>query len=248
MYYVWSMILLLCLIFIGKRYVQAAKGKSETSRGKKISFVLGLCLFFAAQSVVALQAGSYSFFVHMIQQTITYFIVPILVIQGLTEEMAASLHRYLDTRWFEMFTKPMIAGALFPILFSLYYLPVVFDTVMSQPLLQLAAMLILLAPAFLMWWPMAASTGNDKALTPMIRIPYIFVIALLFTPIGIYIIFSEPLYSNYTLSGQQVGGTVWKVSTAFIYILMIGRSLSESVKLDREEEKRQVRMYQTGSE
>lgn len=238
MYLVWSIALLILTIFSVICYLKAAKKtNNETiTRGKKFSFILGVILFFVVQSGPVLNWGDSFFLVHMAQQTVTYFIVPILILTGLTDELLKPFYRRpMVDKILKIFTKPMVSLFLFTLLFSIYYLPFVFDTIMSYFLFRIIAMILLLPFAFFEWWLIVSPTKSQSSLNPFQKIAYLVGLGLLFTPLGVYIIFSgEALYESYARWDQQAGGTAWKITTVLIYIIMMGHSLSEAAKLERE--------------
>ncbi|WP_308215428.1 cytochrome c oxidase assembly protein [Sinobaca sp. H24] len=211
------------------------KKQSTNRRIEKSAIYLWCLLLFLVQSFPLLGVGNTTFTVHMLQQTATYFLVPILILLGLTDSLLKPLYNHrVGSRLITVFTKPGVALILFNIIFSIYYVPFVFEVIIRHPLYQAGAFLLLFPLAFMMWWPVVSPAKNGTTLQPLLRIVYIAGIGVLLTPIGIYIIFSgELLSSTYLLRDQQVGGVAWKMITVAIYIMMIGHSLSEAVKEDK---------------
>ncbi|SFL55416.1 cytochrome c oxidase assembly protein [Salibacterium qingdaonense] len=236
MSYVWSIVLLIITIFIIRWYFKATKYE-DINQSKKFSFLTGVILFFIAQVNPLFEWGSSIFFVHMMQQTVTFFIAPIFIFLGMSDGLLKPLYSLKTVdRFIKILTKPIICTSLFTILFSAYYVPFIFDTIIANPLYRITAMIIMLPFAFFMWWPVLSPAKNDTTFNPFASIIYIVVIGVLFTPLGIFVIFSgEAVYSSFALRDQQVGGAAWKVISVAIYIILMGYSLSEAVRLDKEQ-------------
>ncbi|MCM3715457.1 cytochrome c oxidase assembly protein [Alkalihalobacillus oceani] len=181
----------------------------------------------------------------MLQQTVTYFMVPPLILLGLTDSLLKPVYNQRILSFFlTFFTKPVVALSLFNILFSLYYLPMIFDTIMVSSLNQTLAMIILLPLSYVMWWPLVSPAKNNSTLKPLMKIIYIVGMGAFMTPLAALIIFSSNvLYRTYEslprvydiaiLNDQQAGGVAMKVIQMIIYCIMIAYAFSEAVKLDK---------------
>ncbi len=238
MYHLWSMLLVLFMIFISIRYLKAARQHNkEVEKWRKVSFFTGVVLFLAAQTSPMLTLGHASFIAHMLQQTITYFVVPVFILLGMTEGLLQPFYKHpVANKVLKIFTNPKVSLPVFILLFSSYYLPFIFNAVMSHFLFQLFATVLLLPFAFFEWWSIISLDKPYYVLSPFQKIVYVIGLGLFFSPLGFYLIFSgDALYDAYAFWDQQAGGTIWKVSTVLIYILVIGQLLSEAVKLDRQD-------------
>ncbi len=248
MTYVWSAVLFFLILFIVVRYVTGTKGNGEIKTWQKASFISGALLFLIAQTNPVLELGNSLFFVFMMQQTIIYFMVPPLIFLGLTDSILKPVynHRILSV-FLKFLTKPVVSLVLFNLLFSVFYFPFVFDTIMTNPLYRILTTIILLILSFIMWWPLLSPAKNNSTLKPLIKIVYIIGMGTMMTPLAAYIIFSTKiLYRSYgdlprsfdfpMLSDQQAGGVVMKVMQIIIYCIMIAYCYSEAVRLDRNQD------------
>ncbi|TES57690.1 hypothetical protein E2L07_01435 [Halalkalibacterium halodurans] len=251
MTYLWSAVLFIFTFFIVVQYLQLTGKKSneDITKWRKAAFISGAFLFLIAQANPVLEWANSLFFVYMMQQTVTYFIVPILILLGLTDSLLKPIYSHKKvTSILKIFTKPFVILPLFNILFSIYYVPFLFDMIMSSPISRAVSMIILLPLSFCMWWPVVSPAKNNTntTLQPMLKIIYIVGMGAFMTPLGAFIIFSNKvLYTTYQslpqlynislINDQQAGGVAMKIIQIIVYSIMIAYSFSEAVRLDRDQ-------------
>lgn len=249
MTYLWSALLFIFTFFVIVQYLQFTRRKcnEDISKWRKAAFVSGAFLFLIVQSNPILEWANSLFFVYMMQQTVTYFIVPILIFLGLTDSLLKPFYTHQKvSSLLKVFTKPIVILPLFNILFSIYYVPFLFDMIMSSPLNRAVAMMILFPLSFCMWWPIVSPAKNKTTLQPILKIVYVVGMGAFMTPLAAFIIFSNKvLYTTYQslpqiynislISDQQAGGVAMKIIQIVVYCLMIAYSFSEAVRLDRDQ-------------
>lgn len=173
-----------------------------------ICFTLGLVLILFYFSR-ALNFYSHVFFsVHMFQMSLLFFFIPVLILSGLPAFNAPP--RLLRLKFAaRLRTSPIFHNAIlgfFAVVFSVYHLPVVFDTVMRQPLLHDFVHVILMVLSFLVWWPVATSSNEEQSND--LKRNYIFKMLILLMPAclflvvtntSLYKVYSDPTFLNETL-------------------------------------------------
>lgn len=239
----WRPDILVVLLGIGIWYWFATapdRGKRKTTnptglRGQ-VSFLLGLLLFYIALGTpLAYYGHRYSFSLHMIQQSLTFFMAAPLILFGTPERWIRWLlgHRLIGGA-IGFLTKPLLSVVLFNMLFSLYHVPLVFDALHAHPFGQVLFHVLLQGTAFLMWWPILCPLRNGKELSHLKKIGYMFADGVLLTPACALIIFAETLlYKSYQttlpfitlfspLEDQQLGGVLMKLIQELVYASVIG--------------------------
>ncbi|MGD8189723.1 cytochrome c oxidase assembly protein [Brevibacillus ginsengisoli] len=239
----WRPDILLVLIGIGFWYLM----KSSAFKTKRIHFnpqflrgqvyfLLGLLLFYIALGTpLAYYGHGYSFSLHMIQQALTFFVAAPFILLGTPTLWIRSLfgHRLISPV-LGLFTKPLLSVVLFNMLFSLYHVPLVFDTLHAHPVGQVLYHILLQGTAFCMWWPVLCPLRNGKSLSHLKKVGYMFANGVLLTPACALIIFADTLlYSSYQttlpfitllspLEDQQLGGVLMKLIQEIVYATVIG--------------------------
>ncbi|WP_260115433.1 cytochrome c oxidase assembly protein [Paenibacillus hexagrammi] len=179
----WSPVLLILLIVVGSVYSHfVAKANTSSSeqppvtRGKKLSFYTGLVLFYIGQgSPIDYIGHHFLFSFHMLEQTMLYLIVPIFIWCGLPDWMVRPvLQSKVIGTVFNFFTRPLIALFMFNMLFSVYHMPFIMDGLMRHEFILLLYHLVLLAAAFIMWYPVFCPVPEFDRMTDLKKIGYIF--------------------------------------------------------------------------
>jgi putative membrane protein len=200
---------------------------------QKVLFSLGLVVFYMATGSPLDYYGHLLFSAHMFQQSLLYYVMPPLLILGTPISVLEVLAK---NNWFKriILVRPMVAVFLFNLLFSMYHLPIVFDTVMTYSSLMFLSHLILMITAMQMWWPIISPLPQLDRLSDLRKIAYIICGAVLLTPACALIIFAPSrIYETYlgapqffwfltAMDDQQLGGVVMKL----IQELSFGTALS----------------------
>lgn len=167
---------------------------------KKILFVFGLFFFYIGYGGPLYLVGHLMFSIHMGQMIVSLLFVPPLIILGTPKWLLKSLVLKIPfKRFFKLFTQPLIAVALFNVMFSFYHIPVIFDYLMVHKLAHDSFQTILFFAAILMWWTIIAPVPEWNRISELQRVGLIFLDGLLLTPACALIIFAgSALYETFT--------------------------------------------------
>ncbi|MFC4077691.1 cytochrome c oxidase assembly protein [Salinithrix halophila] len=215
---------------------------------QKISFVCGLLIYYLATGPVQAFAPLL-FSAHMTEMALIYLAMPPLLLFGTPAWLIRPLwNGKKRERVLHFFTQPLITLILFNGFFSLYHLPVVFDTVMSYGWLMSLSHWVLTVSAFLMWWPVICPLPEKDHLSHLQKMAYIFGDGVLLTPACAIIAFSDVLlYSTYQggsqvfsflqpLDDQSLGGVAMKIIQELAYGGVLGYTFFQWVKKQRRED------------
>ncbi|WP_078556891.1 cytochrome c oxidase assembly factor CtaG [Bacillus alkalicellulosilyticus] len=191
-------------------------------RSQKVYFFLGLVALYLGWGSPFYIAGHLMLTFHMVQMVFAYIVAVPLFILGTPKWFFAAIVRKLQSTGIANIGKfvfnPLVAVLLFNGMFSIYHLPIVFDTLMQNVALHSLYEYILFFGAFMMWWFMLAPLPQVGQLTDLRRMLYIFVNGMLLTPACALIIFSgSAVYSVYT------DPTIW--ATVMSYCLPAGTDI-----------------------
>ncbi|MBH0157162.1 MAG: cytochrome c oxidase assembly protein [Bacillota bacterium] len=235
----WKIDILLLIVFLGfifslvtKRVLILNPHLDGVSIKKRALFCSGLILWAIAEgSPLSLIGHHYLFSVHMVQMTITYLMVPPLLIAGLPEWVFTYLFQVSSIKKMVHFaTRPLLAILVFNSLFSIYHFPNVFDTLMANPWAMDFYHIVLFITSIMMWFPIISNVQTGKELSSLQKTGYIFAMGVLLTPACALIIFAKDIlyqmyqhrssitYLSYTpLYDQQLGGVIMKIGQEIIY-------------------------------
>ncbi|HLR51434.1 MAG TPA: cytochrome c oxidase assembly protein [Candidatus Avamphibacillus sp.] len=235
---IWGPLWLVLVIGIGylynKHLVQSHEYEKDPKRTKL--FYTGLVLFYLVHgSPFSVIADHYLFSGLMLQASLTYFVIIPFFIIG------------LPFKWFKKYAwnhklrlsikvagHPWLTLVLFNAIFSIYFLPGVFNVIHDSFILSFVTKAILFFYAFFMWWAIINPVRRLNDLAPHIRIAYIFFASVLLFPIGFYFIVvlqaHYPVYqatAGELLPGmtavydQQLAGGILKLIqlSSFIYAM-----------------------------
>ncbi len=148
--------------------------------------------------------GGILFSAHMTQMAFLYLVFTPLLIKGIPNWVwKATIDLPVVKPIFHFMTKPFIALLSFNLIFSIYHIPLVFDTVRTDITLHGLFTFILFILAVFMWWPLISPVEDDIELNGLRRIGYILGSAVLLTPAcGLIIFAGNPLYATYYDSSQ----------------------------------------------
>lgn len=167
---------------------------------KSAFFVSGIVLLYICKGAPLDLLGHLTFSAHMTQMALTYLVVPPLLILGSPDWLLASIVNRKGIRpVLKVLTKPLVALIVFNGLFSFYHIPLIFDVIKTSSLLHAMVTIILMASAFMMWWPLLNNVEGWQTLSGIKKIGYIFADGMLLTPACALIIFATaPMYTTYT--------------------------------------------------
>jgi len=214
----WSPYLLVFLLAVVAVYLYAigpwrlrVASTEPPVRGlRKFWFIAGVFLFYMAQGGPLDLLGHMMFSFHMLSMSMSYLIVPPLILLGVPEWLWRKLLSWKGLRKLSFLMHPIFTAVLFNMLFSLYHVPQILDTIMTHYTIHTLYYLLMLVTAFMMWWPVVNPVPEWNRLTDMRRIGYIFLNGVLLTPACALIIFAgSPMYATYN------DPSVWAVAMGY---------------------------------
>lgn len=173
---------------------------------QQMFFYLGMILLYAVKGAPVDLLSHIMMTAHMIQMAILYFIIPIFIIRGIPEW----LWRYfvnlpIIKQVFYIFTKPIIALAIFNCFFAMYHIPMIFDFTKSNQPIHIAVTLFLFITAVFMWWPLVTPLKEHNTLQALLKMGYllasIFIVAI---ACALIIFATEPLFAAYSSQGAWI--------------------------------------------
>ncbi|WP_221563369.1 cytochrome c oxidase assembly factor CtaG [Alkalihalobacillus sp. TS-13] len=194
----------LLIIFFYLMYTGPWKNRFSNSEPvsvkKKVSFIVGIVMFYVGFGGPLYLIGHLMFSIHMIQMSVCYLMAPPLLLYGMPGWMIKPLLKSNSfTKPLKVLTKPLISLVLFNAVFSFYHFPLVFDYLMTNYTEHLIFQALLFMTAVIMWWPVICPIPEWDTMFGLKKVGYIFGNGILLTPACALIIFSEStLYSTYS--------------------------------------------------
>lgn len=200
LFFVVSMLAVVYILAVGRYRTTWFKSSAHVGLGKKFAMLSGLALYYLTHGGPLDLAAHLMFSAHMLSMSISYLIVPPLVLYGIPDWLYRhALGNATVKRIFDIATQPILTLVLFNMLFSLYHFPVVMDYVMTHYTVHTVYDAVLLVTSFMMWWNVVVPISEYDRLSDVQKMGYVFANGVLLTPACALIIFaSTPLYAIYT--------------------------------------------------
>lgn len=221
-------------IFYYKYFIKSKKYSLRPYQ-KPMFYISLTLLFILYASPFHLIANYYLFSAHMMQLAFTYFIITPLLIMSIPATVYERIswnYRFRITM--KMAGHPWLTLIVFNLLFSVYFIPSVFNTLQKLWLLYLIFHFLLVIYAFFMWWSILGPARRINHLKPLTRIALIFFASMALMPIGFYhLLVLSARYAPYTLTeaefipvltnvyDQQLAGGILKLIqlSSFIFVM-----------------------------
>lgn len=197
-------------------------------------FVAGaVAIFVALVSPLDAIGDHFLFSFHMTQHLLLTLVMPPLLLLGIPGWMLTPILRF---RFFyapaRFFTAPLIALALFNVVFALYHVPALYDLTLRDHNIHIVAHFLLMASAVITWMPIVSPTRELPRLPYSAQILYLFAQSIPPTILGAIITFAESiLYPTYAaaprvfgisaLEDQQWAGLIMWIPGAAIYLIAL---------------------------
>lgn len=203
----WSPFSLMLTLFIGTLYLYVVgplrekfEDAAPVSLKKKFLFLFGLSLLYFALAGPLHLLAHLMFTYHMLAMAIAFLAAPPLILLGLPAWLLRPVFRVrLVKKTSKLLLNPVFTLLTFNGLFSIYHIPVIMDTVMTNYVIHTFVYVILLLTSFLMWWPVIEPIPSLSTLSHLKKMGYIFANGVLLTPACALIIFApEPLFQIYS--------------------------------------------------
>ncbi|MBM7644230.1 putative membrane protein [Scopulibacillus daqui] len=233
-------------------------GKKDDSLSiyRKTCFFIGLFFVFISKATPLHDIGmSYLFSAHMAGMALDYLVIPPLLLLGMPAWPVRKLLSIpLADRIITFMTKPLIIIIFFNLFFSLYHVPLIFNTAAMHPPFHVIFNLILTVLSYFLWWPIICPVPEKDYLSELQKMGCIFANSVLLTPACALIIFgSTPLYQFYQhtphilphlsiVEDQQFGGTIMKIVQEIVNALALGLVFYQWMKKQQEQDRREASM------
>ena len=206
-------------------------GSRPVSAGRIAAFLLAMAtLLLALQTPIADLSDNYLFSAHMVEHMLLTLVFPPLFLAGLPGWML----RPLVVRFPIVLTvgrflvHPLIAYALFNVVFLGYHLPIFYDLSLTLPLAHIFFHQLFIATSLLAWWPILSPLEELPPLPPLLQMLYLFAHTLPTGILGAMFSFAgTAIYSHYAaaprvwssltpVADQELGGVImWVIGGAF---------------------------------
>ncbi|RIX50721.1 cytochrome c oxidase assembly factor CtaG [Paenibacillus nanensis] len=173
--------------------------EAEAATGmQKTLFVGGILLVYLCHGGPLNLLGHLMFTFHMVNMSISYLIVPPMILLGIPAFLWRAAFSAGFWRKLRILMHPIMTLVLFNMLFSIYHVPMVHDYVMTNFTVHRLYYVVLFITAFMMWWQIACPVPEWSKLTDVKRMAYVFANGVLLTPACALIIFSDGgMYATY---------------------------------------------------
>lgn len=170
----------------------------KATAGQKTLFISAALLYYLTNGGPLSLLGHIMFSFHMVNMSISYLIVPPMVLWSIPSFVWKKIFAAPFWQKFRLFMHPIVTLILFNMTFSVYHVPVVHDYVMTNFTIHRIYYIAMLIMAFMMWWHVVSPVKEWAKLSYVKKMAYIFANGVLLTPACALIIFgNNPLYSIY---------------------------------------------------
>ena len=189
-------------------------------------------LFLALISPIHELSDNYLFSAHMFQHILLTLVAPPLLIMGIPAWLVRPLLRpKWALRLARIGTHPLVAFALFNLVFSLWHMPALYNVSVTNHDAHIAEHIMFIATGLPMWWPIVSRVPELPRLSYPLRMGYLFLLSvaqiIVFAPIA----FSQaPIYQFYMevpriwgispLVDQQIGAVIMKVGGGLLLLTL----------------------------
>ena len=198
------------------------------------TFTAGVMVIFVALlSPIHELSNSYLFSAHMVQHVLLTLVAPPLLVLGTPDWLIRPLLRpNWAFRLVRLSTRPVLAFALFSVVFSLWHIPALYNSSVTNHGVHVVEHLLFIAVAMLMWWPITSNMPELPRLSYPLRIAYLFLLSIaqiiVFAPVTFA---KEPIYQFYVSAprlwgispvvDQQIGAIIMKIGGGMLFLTLI---------------------------
>ena len=188
-----------------------------------------MVIFVALLSPIHELSNSYLFSAHMVQHVLLTLVAPPLLVLGTPDWLIRPLLRpNWAFRLVRLSTRPVLAFALFSVVFSLWHIPALYNSSVTNHGVHVVEHLLFIAVAMLMWWPITSNMPELPRLSYPLRIAYLFLLSIaqiiVFAPVTFA---KEPIYQFYVSAprlwgispvvDQQIGAIIMKIGGGMLF-------------------------------
>ena len=192
-----------------------------------------LVIFVSLLSPIHELSDKYLFSAHMLQHVLLTLVAPPLLVLGTPDWLIRPLLRPdLCFRIARLVTHPIVAFAVFNFIFSLWHVPSLYNTSVTNHGVHIVEHLMFMAAAVIMWWPITSRMSELPRLSYPLQMMYLFLLSIAQLIVFAVITFApEPLYDWYVdaprvwnltpLADQQIGAIIMKIGGGILFGVLI---------------------------
>ena len=209
-------------------------GLADSVEPRQIAtFTAGMAvIFISLLSPIHVLSDNYLFSMHMVQHVLLTLVAPPLLILGTPDWLIRPLLRpNLAFRAARLATHPIVAFALFNIIFSIWHIPALYATSLNNHWVHIGEHLLFMGTAVIMWWPIVSIMPELPRLPYPIQMGYLFLLSVAQIIVFAIITFAkEPLYEFYVsapriwgispLLDQQLGAIIMKIGGGALFLTL----------------------------
>ena len=197
------------------------------------TFTAGMAvIFISLLSPIHFLSDNYLFSMHMVQHVLLTLVAPPLLILGTPDWLIRPLLRpNLAFRAARLATHPIVAFALFNIIFSIWHIPALYATSLNNHWVHIGEHLLFMGTAVIMWWPIVSMMPELPRIPYPIQMGYLFLLSVAQIIVFAIITFAkEPLYEFYVsapriwgispLLDQQLGAIIMKIGGGALFLTL----------------------------
>lgn len=203
----WSPYLIGVIVFLTVVYFLVTvlwrkdfKVSEPLKKSEAIYFLLAMVTLYIIKGSPIDLLSHILFTMHMVQMAILLLLLPIFLIKGIPWWIwRVVVNAPVVRKIFKIFTQPVVSAFVFALMFSLYHLPGIFDTIKLDESSHGIFTFLLFLSGLFMSWPLINTVKDLPKMKNLYKIAYIIANAVLITPACALIIFAgEPMYATYT--------------------------------------------------
>jgi len=203
------------------------------SKKQIASYLTGvLFLLVALEGPIHELSDTYLFSAHMVQHMLLIYAAPPLMLLGIPDWLLRPIIRLPGVLPVaRAITKPLPALIAFNLVFTLFHIPLYYNTIVAREPLHIAAHLVFIVLAVITWWPVLSPLPELPRLHYALRMMYIFaqtfsgfVVGAFVTnaPTVLYPIYAQAprVWGLSPLDDQKVGGLImWVIGGVYLLIV-----------------------------
>ena len=190
-----------------------------------------LVMFFSLNGPLHDLSDDYLFSAHMVQHLLLIEVwAPLLILSLPGWTQARLLDWGAPGRALVWCTRPVVAFALFSVMFLIWHLQLLYGLMMRNHNVHIATHILFMATSVLLWWPLCHGAPGRPRLTEPAKMLYLFLITVPMMPVAAFISLADGiLYPWYAvaprvfgltpLADQEIGGLImWVPGNAVLWV------------------------------
>ena len=198
-------------------------------------FSAGVVMFYlSVGSPLDALGESFLFSAHMVQHNLLMYVCPPLLLLGLPTWMVDTALRNrpgLEQLTYRL-TRPVTAGVIVTLTFSLWHLPSLYEAALRVKWIHITEHLTLFFPCLLMWWAFCSPSKRVPSLSPGSQLIYLFALMVAQLPLFAALTFhGGVLYPTYAYAprllglsaaeDQILGGLIMKIANMLVSLALM---------------------------